>query len=326
MPLSDAQLRQRIEWAIARSENLVDEGNAALGHLGLIREELIGRIDGGGTPDPDPTTDPDPTPTGSVDWFSDWRAGDLHDGGKWTGNLCSDTFLGAVVDPSGRDFPSDMAQVYRYEIPNSNQCWLLQASNQWRVPEVGEYVFHRFYMRFEAPAGHAPQDQHFYHQGQYPQGPQYESCLWLNGDPAHGNAVSPDGDYRFALVNDWFRSDPSWYNVYLKTYETYRVEMRMHRDTASTCRYSIRVFDSANQPAGRVEWEYWGPQGATRLEDRVQQVASADSHFRVIEMGYNGSSPTGNFAGGVYNFIGGVAVRITSDANGWIGPYTVTGG
>lgn len=305
---------------------------------------LIDSLMAGGSPDPapvpdpdpapDPTPDPDPVPTGAVDWFSDWRGRDgnsydaLHDGGKWNDNLCDDTHLVSIVDAAGRDFPADMDRAYRYQIPNSNECYLLMAGDQWRAPAVGEYAFYRWYMRFEAPQGHAPQDQHFFHQGQYHAGPQYESTFWLNGREACGNGVCADGGYRVTLVNDWFRSDPSWHNILLTTYETYRIELRMWRETAGTARYAVRVFDSSGAELGpeHFRFEYYGPNGWTRLEDRIQQVASADSHFRVIQVGYNGSSPTGNFAGGVYNFIGGVAVRITSDPNGWIGPYTRDGG
>lgn len=282
---------------------------------------------------PPPVDTLPPPPSGPVDWFSDWagRGGNsydaLHDGGKWTGNLCSDTHLANIVDSSGRDFPSTMGKVYRYEIPNSNECYLLEARNQWAMPNVGEYQFIRYYMRFEAPTGHAPQQQHFFHQGDNPQGQVYESTFWLDGmEGCQG--VCADGRYRVQLINDWFGSDPSWHNIYLRTYQTYRVELRMFRETTNTARYSVRVFDSSGAELGPENFffEYYGPQQATTLEERVQNVRWPSTHWRIMQVGYNGSSPTGNFSGGVFNFIGGVAVKNTPDADGWIGPYSITGG
>ena len=84
------------------------------------------------------------------------------------------------MSADGRSFPAEMSNVYRYQIPNSNECYLLEARDQWGLPDVGEYQFIRYYVRFEAPAGHAPQDQHFFHMGTYP-GAGYESTFWLNG-------------------------------------------------------------------------------------------------------------------------------------------------
>ena len=66
--LSDRQLRQRVTYAIARAENLIDEGRENLGHLVILLDELQARITADSiagmdpTPDPEPDPEPDPTP------------------------------------------------------------------------------------------------------------------------------------------------------------------------------------------------------------------------------------------------------------------------
>lgn len=271
-----------------------------------------------------------------LDWFSDWsgRVGNdyeaLHDGGKWTGNLCTDTHLATIMSAVGRDFPPGMEHLYRYQIPDSNECYLLEVRDQWTLPAVGEYQFVRYYVRFEAPPGHSPMDQHFFHLGTYP-GAGYESTFWLNGieggDPP--GSVGRNGEYRIQFMPNWqgdeARWGVAWYNIYLRTFETYRVELRQHRVAEQEVRYSVRVYDASgnlrNASPGQVWFEYYGEHEYRDLPDFRMGVRNPESHFQTIQVGYNGSSPQGNFAGGVYNFVGGVAVRVTGDARGWIGPY-----
>ncbi len=275
-----------------------------------------------------------------VDWFSDWsgQMGNayeaLHDGGKWTGNLCTDTHLATIMSAEGRDFPPGMERLYRYEIPDSNECYLLEARDQWTLPAVGEYQFVRYYVRFEAPPGHSPMDQHFFHLGTYP-GAGYESTFWLNGieggDPP--GSVGPNGEYRIQFMPNWqgdqARWGVAWYNIYLRTYQTYRVELRQHRVAEHEVRYTVRVYDASGNlrdaSPSQVWFEYFGEQEYRDLPDFRMGVRNPESHFQTIQVGYNGSSPRGNFDGGVYNFIGGVAVRVTGDADGWIGPYRPRG-
>ena len=250
----------------------------------------------------------------AVDWASDWSTAEgpsphaVMDGGRWNGEICTDDHLATVVDGE-----------YRYQIPPNNQCYLLRASRRWRMPAVGEYVFYRFTMRLEAPPGFAAQDQHFFHLGHDSSAP-YEATFWLSGNP---RSVDAQGRFRVQFLPNW--QGPSnypvvWLNHLLETGRRYTFELRAHRTADTEVRYSVRVTDAAGRRLPQELESYDGGGAYSRLEDVPAAARVPESHFRVIEVGYNGSSPEGYFGEGVYNFIDNVAVRVSPNPNDWIGP------
>lgn len=294
--------------------------------------------------------------SGSLDWWSDWRTATgttdnaYLDGGKWTGWLTdpdlvidgqANRLYGGVQAATGLGFPAGMDNVYRWEIPDYQDPepqpgLIIRADSEWTIPAVGEYQFYRYYIRLDAPAGHSPQDQHFFHIGDDTGAAAYESCFWFNGVEGGSppGSVGSGGEYRIQLMPNWqstATSDTAWHNIYLTTGEVYRIELRAYRAATNQCRYSLRVYDDAENlrdASPSEQWfEYYGAQGWTSLDDFVLDITSgtAQNHWGVIEIGYNGSSPTGNFTPTPNSYCGGVAIRVSSSADDWIGAYPVVG-
>lgn len=277
----------------------------------------------------------------TLDWFSDWRnaTGNTDaaflDGGKWTGYISTPVrSLASVIPASGLGFPSQMTNVWRYEIPNSPEACQPRVAGQWTMPAVGEYQYYRHYIRCDFPETHNPADQHYFHIGSDTGAAVYESTYWLNGVEGGVGGGVLNGEYRIQFMPNWQNTtypDTAWYNIYLTTTNVYRLELRVFRETTNNLRYTSRVYDSAGNlrdTAGRdqqVWFEYYGGQGWTDLPDFVVQTVDPATTLEIIEVGYNGSGPTGSFTPTPYVYMGGLAVRVSASANDWIGPYPVTG-
>lgn len=280
---------------------------------------------------------------GALDWFSDWRNAigntdaALQDGTKWNTYVSTPVReLATVMSASGLGFPAGMTNVFRYEIPNNNTACQPKVSGQWTMPAVGEYQYLRYYIRCDFPDGLNPADQHFVHIGDDEGPASYESCYFLNGVEGGIGGGVLNGNYRIQFMPNWqsvATSDTAWYNIYLTTTQVYRIELRMLRSGTNQVRYASRVYDSAGNlraTAGRDEqvwFEYYGAQGWNDLPDFVLDITAgtAVNHFERMEIGYNGSSPTGVFTPTPYVYLGGMAVRVSSSSDDWIGAYPVEG-
>lgn len=295
-------------------------------------------------PDPvDPPTDPvdpPPPPADADEWVADWEDetlvppaegfdpeaffGDLYDGGQFNDQVCTDVHLAQVIDGTPWGLDSTFGPLaYQYEIPPNNQCFLLKARDRWRLPQVGEHVFYAFTMNFDAPAGHNPGGggQHFFHLGHYDNA-SYDACLQLVGAQDAGGRVSADGRYRVQFLPNWFgpEGDPTWpkawCNLELRTRQPYDLQLRASRLANSEVRYSLRAKHRVTGVGVPVQVEEFTV-GAQTVEAIPARVRNEASHYRVIEVGYNGSSPSGEFGAGVYNRIGDIIVRVTGDADAW---------
>lgn len=155
--LSDAQLRQFVDYAIARTENQIDEANETIARLRTIRAELTRRIQAGvpAPPSADTTTAPPPPPSTGADFafWSDWRAGDLTDGGKWS--AAGTTHQLSVVDaPAG--WPTGMAKVLNVAVTDNrwSQVEFRNNSVGLDIPNAtGERLCYRMYFALTAPVG-----------------------------------------------------------------------------------------------------------------------------------------------------------------------------
>lgn len=293
---------------------------------------------------------------GTLAWWSDWRNATgftdaaLLDGGKWTGYVGDPDFQAQekpnrewsrVMSASGLGFPAGMTNVWEYDIPDYRdpdpQPGIQpRVAGQWTMPAVGEYQYYRYYIRCDFPAGHNPADQHFFHIGDDAGAASYESTFWLNGIEGGSppGSVGSSGEYRIQFMPNWqstATTDTAWYNIYLTTTQVYRVEMRAYRPTTNEVRYTMRIYDSSNNlrdaSPSQVWFEYYGAQGWTDLPDFDLDITAgtAANHFEIIEVGYNGSSPTGVFTPQPVVKIGGVAIRVSASSNDWIGQYPVVG-
>ena len=252
--------------------------------------------------------------SGPIAWASDWSTATgnsydaLHDGGRWTGNLCTTTQLVNVVPSAGLDFPT--ANVLRVEYADIGQfCYMLQAVNQWRAPEVGESIYYRFYYRTAVPNGQDLGTAHFFHVG----GAGYDyHAQWRNpGTPSNGRAL---------LTTMWYLDGPApyWSNrITINTNQTYRVEWRLQRTASAEMRMDVRVYDN-NGALLFDDDDFINDLGTLASTDPTERLADPNA-LRVLEMGNNDPGGGSLFGTGnqVYVYYGGVAVSL----DGWIGPY-----
>lgn len=290
----------------------------------------------------------------SVAWWADWRTatGQTNtaylDGGKFTGFVGDPDF---VPDPGGDNkanreygrvlaapagFPAGMTNVFQYEIPDFRdpdpQPGLqVVAKDQWTLPAVGEYQFMRWYGMLDAPDGHNPADQHFFHLGKDAEGDDYESTFQLNAQESDGLFIT-GGRYRVQLLTNWQSTSMGarlgYLNILLNVGTVYEFQLRQHRLTSTELRYTMRVWEvgGAELTGGAFIWEaYNDSPNPASLDDFEVVVANPVSHFQVIEIGYNGSSPTGVFTPVPKHNIGGVAIRVTPNAAGWLESYPISG-
>lgn len=167
MPLSDAQLRQRVDWAIARSENLVDEGVAAIGHLRAIRDELTARLNEPAPepeppePTPEPEPEPEPTPTPGLIFRSTWGTAlgrgtsAIRDaaGAAWDDEACMADLMEVIAADAvpGERPPAGIDRVLRCELTSNHTCRNLIAHLQRRGLQRGQPYWLRWYYRVDAP-------------------------------------------------------------------------------------------------------------------------------------------------------------------------------
>jgi len=248
-------------------------------------------------------------------WFADWRTqtgvsdAALSDGGKFNDQLCNSDVL-SVVPADGLAFPT--TNVLRVEYAQPSACQMRRARELWRTVEVGETMFWRVYYRNAVPDGRTLGFPHPIHIGE---GNPYS--MWVNffapsaGSSSmtlqlDGSHVWPDRDWSYGFT----------------TNETYRLELRMQRVTATTGKASVRVYDSANSlVAGPADWTNGetGP-NLRSLSDSDPTVTVSDATFRLLDIGNN--DPGGLVAGAdQVIYFGGLAVAIGTDPDMWIGPY-----
>lgn len=248
-------------------------------------------------------------------WFADWRTGTgtaaaaLSDGGKFNDQLCNSDVI-SVVPATGLEFPT--TNVLRVEYAQASLCQMRRARDQWRLTEVGESLFVRLYYRNVMPEGRLVGVPHPLHIGEgtpyamwftffAPSGGTAPMTLQLAGDHVYPNR---DWSYRFT------------------THETFRLELRLQRVTATTAKASVRSYDASGALiADSDDWTN-GESGPNlrSLTTSDPTVPVTDASFRLLDIGNN--DPGGLVAGAdQVVYFGGVAVAIDADPEAWIGPY-----
>lgn len=251
-------------------------------------------------------------------WFSDWRTATgtsqqaLYDGTKWTSQLCSAN-VASVVPAMGLGFPTQ--NVFRFEYTNDMECLMVQVEDRWPAPAVGQYLFVRAYWRNAVPDGQTLGLPHPIHIGRGMGGAAY--ATWMNFTAPSGGS----SDMVLQLGGGPPFPDMYW-SFAFATNRTYRIEWRLHRETASTARVSLRVYDDTGALIGEnADWSNReNGANARTLAQSNPAMPVNDASFRLLEVGCNG--PAGLAAGtGRYAYFGGLAVAVSSSADGWIGPY-----
>jgi hypothetical protein len=260
-------------------------------------------------------------PQTGISWFTDWRSGTgtgttaLRDGSgtsaKWSSEACINPLL-TVMPATGLGFPAGLANVLRTEF-SAQLCRKVVRDTGWTTPAIGEYVFYRLYFRDDMPDGANGGGAHL-----------VESHI---GDIAWAlrwqNASA--GNFRFEWVFPRQAQSDIAFGTSLQTGATYRVEWRLQRIDATNAKASVRIYNSSGtMVADDSNLLNSGSVSLATRNPSITGISSVNNDLRSIDLGQSGQF--GATAGpGIYVYFGGLAVRVTSDANGWIGPYPISG-
>lgn len=255
-------------------------------------------------------------------WFSDWRTATgssqtaRYDGSRWTAQLCASPVL-EVVPGRPLGFPTTNALRASYRRPG--ECQMVQATGRWSAPAVGEYLFVRFYVRNDLPEGAAVGNPHPLHLGRAGSvGPPY--ALWFNfGAPTAGRA-------RMVLQLGGGPEYPDRFWSYpFSTGQVYRVEVRVHRRSATTASVDLRVSDASGALIGQsADWDN-GEIGANRrtLAQSAPTFPVTDDSFTLLEVGNNDPGGLLEEPGNRHVSFAGVAVVIDRSSEAWPGAWPV---
>lgn len=282
----------------------------------------------------------------ALDGASDWGAAlgtsalAVLDDGWWT-DLVGDFPVGStggvpyaeVEDSSGLGFPPALDQVLRTILFNQPHSAPVRKENYGAgeptitAPAVGEYFFQRVYFRIDAEPGDNIGNLHWLHYGG---GGGY--MAWWSANPIEVSPgvfeISPDGEYYLAFQfhpNGAGEGPGIWYGGILEVLETYRLEVRMLRETTTTYSVELRIYDSADTllyDNSTLTDNSTGNSLAvdgTELETTTEE--EADDVARYFQIGTNDSVEPGGMTNIGALYTGAFAVHIGTDPNAWIGAY-----
>jgi hypothetical protein len=259
-------------------------------------------------------TAPLPPPTsggGSTLFSSDWRSGDLLDGGKW--NRWGGQSILAVVPASGLGFPASMSNVMRVAMGTGSFDWI-QANAKWTLPAVGESRAFRMYLRNNVgnvsggwAATHPVESQgtsgsisgNFY--------------AWHLGSNTDGTFPVAFADEAPWPRNYWTTSNATNSTVgTLLKQTTYRLEWKWTRTGSSVYTLDLRIIgaDDRTVVADRTTIKAWG---GGSLASNPGGIPVADQFMTGIRIGLNGGFSA---SGAQYVYYGGFAV-----CSDWCGAY-----
>lgn len=268
--------------------------------------------------------------SGEVAWSTDWRAARgtttdaLRDGGKWSSHVGNTSPmlivegepLGAVTSAAGLGFPGTMDNVFRSMVYEDGQELGFTVRRTapslapYQVPAVGEYMFTRIYTRLEAREGDNVGVLHWLHWG---------------GEGGHlwaeyvGRVTS--GEISLALLANPNQHDDAVHWVTVPVNQTYRLEVRLFRDTSSTARLSVRLFDAAGNLLGDDDDFHENGTPLRAANPAISYDGNADAFFRQFQAGANNSVLLGGMVAPGFLYLGGLAVAVSSDPDMWIGGY-----
>jgi hypothetical protein len=210
-----------------------------------------------------------------------------------------------IVSATGLGFPTaNVAKISYLGIQHANfQLTSGLPVSAATVPAVGQCWFVRFFYRNDVGDGQDLGEAHWF------QTHSYNSWTFKHGTPG-------GGQFQFRIVTDLTGgyADNKNYHVSLRRGVTYVVEMRIQKLTATTGRISMRISD----PGGRVlfddhNFQAFGKAGSLAALKPVTPVDNAA--FTNLDMGNNDVDRAG--VGDFY--AGAFAIRVSPDANAWIG-------
>jgi hypothetical protein len=264
----------------------------------------------------DSTTLPPPgdTTAASVTWSSDWSTAigqtltAIQDGGKWASYQGAGLpTQAAVVASTGLGFPSTNVAKFSYD-GNSNKNFQIISgiSTAGAVPAVGQYWYLRLYYRNSVGDGQDLGEAHWI------QAHDITSWEFKHGTPGVGKSqlrLVLDASGR--VVSNFYDNN---FFVALNTNVTYRLEMQIHRITASTGKVQLRVYDSSNRLLfNNDNLVTYDNQGSLTARNPTMPVN--DASFTNFDLGNNDPDRSG--VGDFY--VGSIATRVSSSSTDWIG-------
>ena len=258
----------------------------------LLLAVFAGMAEGTACSDPgQPTGDA----SGELAWFEDFRVS-LTDKGLRQVAFNSRINRIPVGSATGR-WPSGITHVAE-NVYVAEMDAIYQAQNLWPAPAVGQYLFARMLVVNSLPNGANTGGDHGF------QTNAIAPVVWFwriwGGDADSFTIESAAWDW--ANVNELRVDVPK--DVVL------RMEWRLQRTGTSTAVYSARVY---NNQTGALLGEITG----------LAQNGVTATHFREFLFGMSGQGGASFNGGSVY--WGALAVRVSDNANDWIGPYPVAG-
>lgn len=260
------------------------------------------------------------------EFFSDWAgvstpsnaALDLSDGGKWDSADGNDR-VQRIISAAGLDFPTLNVLETGAEFPEASPVPIIQKGTL-SIPGIGESRYYRFYIRVVLPDSYTTTDWQT-HPIQV--GNAAGDSIWMfiiNNRPEFtsspfGSSI-PAGHYSAEI---WFdQGGTHWYFPFLPKHETHRFELKVTRDTSTTLKAEMRVYDSS----GTLLYD---SDDVIDFDDNVQStfyasnsttIGTSVNSFAVLNCGNNGVGGTAA-TDEVLTYQGAFGVR-TDD---WCGPY-----
>jgi hypothetical protein len=246
------------------------------------------------------TTPPPPPPGGSLAWFEDFRVSLTN---KGLTHIAWNAPINRIpVGSATGTWPSGITHVAEnVYTPEGNAAY--QAVNLWPSPAIGEYLFARMLINNSLPAGANTGGDHGFQTNIFSP----LSWFWRiwGGDANSFTLESTTWD-------DNSNGSPLQLQIDAPKDVVLRLEWRVQRTGTSSAVYSARVY---NNQTGTLLGQLTGlPRSG---------AAGSGNHFREYLFGMSGQLGANYNGGAVY--WGAVAVRVSSNANDWIGPYPVTG-
>lgn len=258
------------------------------------------------------------------DWSTDTGSGfsavaDAAKAKPWTTILDIDTLLEVVPTASlGLDFPTDnVLQVTADDLGGGN---VRAAQPQFRsndgyipIPNVGESLFYRYYLRVEVPDSysadpltHGTQDADDFGQRNW----QHELVTARNG--TYDLRISVTNG---ASTNPW---PDSFWRVTLQKHTTYRIEQRIRRVASGQFTMHARIYDASGALVYHDPDFENADASATLADGLVHNFGTGGAaQLNAFRTGLNGLGAQSGVFPFTFAYIGGVAIC----ADAWCGPY-----
>jgi hypothetical protein len=251
---------------------------------------------------------------------SDWSTalGNSHaaitDGGKW--DFVSADFTGRIISSAGLGFPT--ANVLDVYTTTTRVGWVELRRSTVPIPAVGESRYYRWYFRYAAPDDLADNESH-----PVQDGGAVSQSNWRfhtingTGDCYFGGPVPPG---QWCPRFDFNGAPSPFHRVHgpmLDKGQTYRIEVHIRRESATTFRASVRIYDSAGTLIA--------DDATLRASDNTQTLAQAPafnihnlSGMSVFNSGHNGFAP-GSYP---FPFTYAYEAAFAICADTWCGAYS----